>query len=137
MDQYRERMLQLEAAWTSLGSASARERDVWADSVGDLLEQPYLAQADAERLVGWLVQLAVSDHDDAVRESALHAVAAAGAPYELPFAVVEPLAVHIDGFKPVVLEYVLSSLSATHDERARPVIEPFLTHADARRAGGG
>ncbi|MFF7071157.1 hypothetical protein [Streptomyces pseudovenezuelae] len=30
----------------------------------------------------------------------------------------------------MLLEYVLFSLSATHDERARRFIEPFLWHAD-------
>ncbi|MFD6751336.1 hypothetical protein ACFWDC_40400, partial [Streptomyces anthocyanicus] len=47
-----------------------------------------------------------------------------------PYAVLEPLAAHIDTFEPLLLEYVLFSLSATHDKRARRSIEPFLGHPD-------
>ncbi|WP_327364149.1 MULTISPECIES: hypothetical protein [unclassified Streptomyces] len=130
MDEYRQLMQQLEAAWTMLNSADARQRELWADNLGDLLESAYLRHADAERVVGWLVQLAVTDGDYALRESALHAVAAAAVPYELPYEVLESLATHIYAFEPLLLEYVLFSLSATHDERARRPIETFLAHPD-------
>ncbi|MGW0964627.1 hypothetical protein [Streptomyces sp. NPDC002516] len=135
MDEYRQLLQQLESAWTTLDSADVRHREVWADNLGDLLDSAYLQHADAERVVGWLVQLAVIDRDYAVRESALHAVAEAGVPYELPYAVLEPLAAHIDAFEPLLLEYVLFSLSATHDERARRSIEPFLSHPAAEVRG--
>ena len=131
MDEYRQRLQQLETAWTTLDSADARQRELWADDLGDLLESACLQHAEAERAVGRLVQLAVAAGDHAVRESALHAVAEAGVPYELPYAVVEPLADNIGAFEPLLLGYVLCSLSATHDERARGPIEPFLTHPDA------
>ncbi|MFD8380606.1 HEAT repeat domain-containing protein [Streptomyces sp. NPDC059679] len=113
-----------------LDSTDARQREVWADDLGDLLESACLQRAEAEQVLGWLVQMAVTAGDHAVRESALHAVAEAGVPYELPYSVVEPLADNIAAFEPLLLEYVLFSLSATHDERARGPIEPFLAHPD-------
>ncbi|MGW7486622.1 HEAT repeat domain-containing protein [Streptomyces sp. NPDC054786] len=124
-------MEQLETAWTTPAGADARQREVWADSLGDLLGSAYLTQADAERVVRWLVQWAVSDMDYAVRESALHAVSEAGVQYELPYTALAPLAANIDSFEPLLLEYVLCSLSATHDKRALRAVEPFLTHPDA------
>ncbi|MFG2790163.1 HEAT repeat domain-containing protein [Streptomyces sp. NPDC048419] len=132
---YRQRLQQLELAWTTLSSADARRRAIWADNLGDLLGWACLEQAEAERVAGRLVQLALTAGDHAVGESALHAVAEAGVRYKLPYAVVEPLADNIGAFDPMLLEYVLFSLSATHDERARAPIEPFLTHpvADVRR----
>ncbi|MFD7795053.1 hypothetical protein [Streptomyces sp. NPDC059759] len=130
MDEYRQRLDQLESAWAELHRADSRQHEVWADGLGDLLASGYLLQADAERVVGWLVQRAVYDVDYAVRESALHAVSEAGVPYELPYAALEPLAADIDTFEPLLLEYVLFSLSATHDKRARRSIEPFLGHPD-------
>ncbi|MDW8805085.1 hypothetical protein P1P68_09900 [Streptomyces scabiei] len=131
MDEYRRRLDQLENARTELNAVDTRQQEVWADSLGDLLESRYLNQVDAELVVGWLVQTAVSDVDHAVRESALHAIAEAGVRYELPYSTLEPLAAHVSAFEPLLLEYVLFSLSATHDRRARRTIEPFLVHPDA------
>jgi hypothetical protein len=128
VDEYRQRLEQLETAWMELDHADTRQQEVWADGLGDLLESGYLMQADAERVVGWLAQRAVSDVEYAVRESALHAVSEAGVQYELPYVVLEPLAANVDAFEPLLLEYVLFSLSATHDKRARRTIEPFLVH---------
>ncbi|WP_329580094.1 hypothetical protein [Streptomyces sp. NBC_01361] len=119
MDEYQQRLEHLETACSELDHADTRQREVWADGLGDLLESGYLIQADAERVVGWLVQRAVSDVAYAVRESALHAVSEAGVQYELPYAVLEPLAANVDAFEPLLWEYVLFSLSATHD-RAVP-----------------
>lgn len=78
--------------------ADARRREVWADSLGDLLASAYWEQDEAERAVGRLGQVAVSDTEYAVREAALHAVCEAGVRYQLPYAVLEPLAAHIDAF---------------------------------------
>ncbi|WP_371525344.1 hypothetical protein OG302_03680 [Streptomyces sp. NBC_01283] len=111
--------------------ADARRREVWADSLGDVLASACLEEAEAERAVGRLVQAAVSDTEYAVRESALHAVCEAGVHYALPYVVLEPLAFHIDAFEPLLLEYVLFSLSATHDRRALRPVEPFLSHPDS------
>ncbi len=99
--------------------------------MGDVLESGYLRRADAERVIGRLVQWAVSGTDYAVREAALNAVCQSGIPYQLPYGLLEPLAVHLADFEPRLLEYVLFSLSATHDERAVPVVRPFLAHPDA------
>ncbi|MFE6962989.1 hypothetical protein [Streptomyces sp. NPDC057696] len=118
MHEYQQRLEQLETACSELNHADTRQREVWADGLGDLLESGYLIQADAERVVDWLVQRAVSDVDYAVRESALHALLEAGVQYELPYAVLEPLAANVETFEPLLWEYVLFSLSATHDKRA-------------------
>ncbi|MFE5627100.1 hypothetical protein ACFQ8S_34210 [Streptomyces virginiae] len=56
-----------------------------------------------------------------MRESALHATCAA-------YRVVEPLGVAADDFEPVLLDYVLGILAATHDPAALPVVERFLRH---------
>ncbi|MCX4825544.1 hypothetical protein OG883_37985 [Streptomyces sp. NBC_01142] len=150
MDEHGQVRERLRTARATLSHVDARQRDFCADDLGDLLDSAYLSQADAERVVGWLVERAVSDVDYAVRESALHAVSNAGVRYKLPYSSVEPLAAGIDAFEPLLLEYVLFSLSATHDPAARPIIEPFLGHPDAavreeaalamaelRGAGGG
>ncbi|MFI5766248.1 MULTISPECIES: hypothetical protein [unclassified Streptomyces] len=50
--------------------------------------------------------------------------------YELPYRVVEPLAVGADGFEPLLLDYLLAILGSTHDQAALPVVERFLHHPD-------
>ncbi|MGW6273968.1 hypothetical protein [Streptomyces sp. NPDC055060] len=131
MDACRRLRGRSDTAWQAPADAGAREREIWADGLGDLLASGGLEQADAERAVGRLVQVAVRDAEYAVREAALHALSEAAVRYALPYGVLGPLAAHIDGFAPPLLEYVLFSLSATHDVRALQPVEPFLTHADA------
>ncbi|MFI8235009.1 HEAT repeat domain-containing protein [Streptomyces sp. NPDC085900] len=63
-----------------------------------------------------------------MRESALHAACTASTHYELPYRVVEPLAVGADGFEPLLLDYVLAILGSTHDQAALPIVERFLRH---------
>ncbi|MGW6027472.1 hypothetical protein [Streptomyces sp. NPDC055099] len=130
MDEYRQLLEQLDSAWVTLAGADGRRHEVWADELGDLVASRCLKQADAERAVGRLVQVAVSEAGHAVRESALHAVGEACARHEIPYEVLVPLATHADAFAPRLLEYVLFSLSATHDGRALPFVEPFLAHPD-------
>ncbi|MET9595495.1 HEAT repeat domain-containing protein [Streptomyces sp. NPDC006516] len=66
----------------------------------------------------------------AVRESALHAVCIASTHYQLPYRVVEALAVGADAFEPVLLRYVLFILGATYDRVVLPVVERYLRHPD-------
>lgn len=61
VDEYQQRLDQRETAWTELARADARQHAVWADGLGDLLEAGCLIQADAARVVAWLVQGAMSD----------------------------------------------------------------------------
>ncbi|WP_418960116.1 hypothetical protein [Streptomyces tritici] len=96
MDAYEQLMHRLEAAWTTPSSADTRQRASWAEELSDLLEWGSLRDGDAERVVGRLVQVAVTDGDHGVRESALHAVSSAAGPYQMPYAVVAPLAAHVD-----------------------------------------
>ncbi|WP_181874290.1 HEAT repeat domain-containing protein [Marinitenerispora sediminis] len=119
------------AAWTPQCTADAPRRDLAVDELGDLLRSAGLAQEAAEGLTSCLVRLAVTDQDDTVRESALNALSEALLQYELPYALVKPLAEHIDGFRPVLVGYVLFVLSSTRAPAARPVIERFLEHPDA------
>lgn len=130
VDAYRQVLEQIDSAWVTLVGADVRRREVWADELGDLLASGFLEPADAERAVGRLVEVAVADAEHAVRESALHAVGEACARHEIPYEVLVPLTAPVDAFAPQLLEYVLFSLSATHDRRALPAVEPFLAHPD-------
>ncbi|CAL9488753.1 HEAT repeat domain-containing protein [Streptomyces sp. enrichment culture] len=123
----------IESAWEQLDSSDAacRDRDLCLEVVCDVLETGRLTQIDAERAVERLVTVALSDEGYAVRESALNAVSTASTQYELPYRVVEPLAVGVDGFEPLLLPYVLGVLGSTHDQAALPVVERFLDHPDS------
>lgn len=126
----------IESAWKELDGLDAGRRDLCLDVVGDVLETGRLTPDDAERAVERLVSIALSDEGHPVRESALNAVCAASMRYELPYGVVEPLAVGADAFEPLLLDYVLAILGATHDLAALPVVERFLQHPhpEVRRA---
>ncbi|MBP2037878.1 HEAT repeat domain-containing protein [Streptomyces avidinii] len=134
MDGYRALTAWIESAWKELkelkdlDGSDAGRRDFCLDAVSDILETGRLTQDDAERAVERLVTVALSDEGHQVRESALHAVCTASARYLLPYRVVEPLAAGADGFEPLLLEYVLGVLGATHDQAALPVVERFLQH---------
>lgn len=130
MDGYQGLTALLESAWERWESSDAacRGRDLCLEVVCDVLETGRLTQIDAERAVERLVTVALSDEGYEVRESALHAVSTASTHYELPYRVVEPLAVGADGFEPLLLAYVLGVLGSTHDQAALPVVERFLDH---------
>ncbi|MFD4139780.1 hypothetical protein [Streptomyces sp. NPDC058572] len=128
MDGYQGLTALIESAWKELNGSDADRRDLCLDVVSDVLETGRLTQGDAERTVERLVMSALSGRGYPVRESALHAVCTASTHYELPYRVVEPLAVGVDGFEPLLLEYVLSILGSTHDQVALPVVERFLQH---------
>ncbi|RST19680.1 hypothetical protein E2C00_00920 [Streptomyces sp. WAC05374] len=126
----------MESAWEELnGSHAGRRRDLCLDAVGDVLETGRLTASEAERAVERLIGIAVCDEDHWVRESALHAVCTASTHYALPYRVVEPLAVGVDAFEPLLLPYVLAILGCTHDQAALPAVERFLQHSspDVRR----
>ncbi|MFF4323340.1 HEAT repeat domain-containing protein [Streptomyces sp. NPDC001568] len=128
MDGYQGLTAVIESAWRELNGPDADRRDLCLDVVSDVLETGRLTQGDAERAVERLVMAALSDGSSPVRESALHAVCTASTHYELPYRVVEPLAVDADGFEPLLLGYVLSILGSTHDRAALPIVERFLQH---------
>ncbi|MFD7629535.1 HEAT repeat domain-containing protein [Streptomyces sp. NPDC059851] len=126
----------IESAWKELSGSDAGRRDLCLDVVGDVLETGRLMPGDAEQVVERLVTVALSGEGYAVRESALHAACTASTHYELSYRVVEPLAVGADVFEPLLLDYVLAVLGATHDQAALPVVERFLQHPhpEVRRA---
>ncbi|MDX3535964.1 HEAT repeat domain-containing protein [Streptomyces sp. MB09-01] len=128
MSGYRSPAAWIESAWQELDAPDAGRRDGCLEVVNDVLETGLLTQDDAERAVERLVAVALSGEGYALRESALHAICTATAPYELPYRVVEPLAAGVDGFEPVLLEYVLAALGSTCDRAALPVVERFLHH---------
>ncbi|WP_328394250.1 hypothetical protein OHS70_05590 [Streptomyces sp. NBC_00390] len=128
MDGYQGLTALIESAWKELNGSDADRRDLCLEVVSDVLETGRLTQGDAERTVERLVMAALSGRGYTVRESALHAVCTASTHYELPYRVVEPLAVGADGFEPLLLEYVLSILGSTHEQVALPTVERFLQH---------
>ncbi|MFF8262539.1 HEAT repeat domain-containing protein [Streptomyces virginiae] len=118
----------IESAWEELNGSDAGRRDLCLDLVSDVLETGRLTPNDAERAVERLVTVALSDEGYPVRESALHAACTASTHYEIPYRVVEPLAVGTDNFEPLLLAYVLAILGSTHDQAALPIVERFLHH---------
>ncbi|MFF3173589.1 hypothetical protein ACFVQ0_13270 [Streptomyces sp. NPDC057900] len=128
MDGYQGLTALIESAWEELNGSGGGRRDLCLDVVSDVLETGRLTPGDAERAVGHLVAVALSDEPYPVRESALHAVFTASTRYELPYRVLEPLALGADALEPVLLEYVLGVLHSTHDQAVLPVVERFLRH---------
>ncbi|MFD3471946.1 hypothetical protein ACFWWM_37575 [Streptomyces sp. NPDC058682] len=129
----------IESARQELDAPDAGRRDSCLEVVSDVLETGLLARDDAARddaarddavrVVERLVAVALSDEGYELRESALHALCTATAPYELPQRVVAPLAA-ADGMEPLLLEYVLGVHGATGDRAALPAVGRFLRHPD-------
>ncbi|MGV9456597.1 HEAT repeat domain-containing protein [Streptomyces sp. NPDC003635] len=130
MHEYQGLTSLIESAWEELHGSRPGRRDLCLDVVSDVLETGRLTPEDAERAVERLVTVALSDESHPVRESALHAACTASTHYELPYRVVEPLAVGADVFEPPLLAYVMAILGSTHDQAALPVVERFLHHPD-------
>ncbi|MFJ3501463.1 MULTISPECIES: hypothetical protein [unclassified Streptomyces] len=129
MDRYENPAARVEKAWKEFDDPATPSRSACLDSVDDLLEAGLLTREDAERVVGRMARIALSeDEDGAVLESALHAVCTAGTRYTLPLPLVEPLAAAADRFERPLLVYVLSALGSTHDRAAIPLAERFLDH---------
>ncbi|MEV7674465.1 hypothetical protein [Streptomyces sp. NPDC088752] len=129
MDGYENLAARVERARAEFDDPATPHRDFCLDAVGDLLEAGLLTREDAERAVGRMVALALSDDEDrTVLESALHAVCTAGTRYVLPLPLVAPLAAAADRFDPPLLAYVLSALGSTHDRAAVPLARRFLDH---------
>ncbi|RKS05047.1 hypothetical protein DFP74_0635 [Nocardiopsis sp. Huas11] len=103
-------------------------RDLAAEVLGDVLRGAMLDAATARLVVGRLVALAVGDSVAGVREAALNALCEASSRYSLPWELVEPLDAAMARLEPELITYVLCVFGATHDLRARPLIEPFLRH---------
>ncbi|MFJ7155870.1 HEAT repeat domain-containing protein [Streptomyces sp. NPDC101118] len=118
----------LEESWQEFESPGPGRRHLCLDAIGDVLETGRLGQDDVERTVGRLVAVALAEEDHTTQESALHAVSTAAAHHELPYRLVEPLAAGADHFPPLLLEYVVGVLGATHDPAALPAVERFLSH---------
>ncbi|WP_432086579.1 HEAT repeat domain-containing protein [Streptomyces sp. bgisy095] len=129
MDGYEILTARVEKAWKEFDDPATPRRHFCLDAVGDLLEAGLLTREDAERAVGRMARIALSeDEDGAVLESALHAVCTAGTRYTLPLPLVQPLADAADRFERPLLAYVLSALGSTHDKAAIPLAKRFLGH---------
>ncbi|MFJ3727377.1 hypothetical protein ACIPYQ_33105 [Streptomyces sp. NPDC090045] len=83
MSGYRSPEEWVESAWEELDAPDTGRRDSCLEVVCDVLETGRLTQADAERAIERLVAVALSDESHTLRESALHAICTATAPYEL------------------------------------------------------
>ncbi|MFI6056165.1 HEAT repeat domain-containing protein [Streptomyces violascens] len=123
------------AALEALTNRDPNRRDVAADTLGDLLRGNAL-DADTPRLVvGRLVSLAINESETKVRESALNSISEAFNRHGLPLDLVEPLATAMPTMEHELLEHALYILGATHDPRARSLIEPFLLHPNSKVRG--
>ena len=89
-----------------------------------------LDPAEAEQAVAWLVDRAVDDPDQAVQEAALNALVSAHDGYDLPLRLFSRLRSELGTLPPVLAEYALYILAATHDLTVRPDIEAYLLHPD-------
>lgn len=118
------------AALEALTDRDPDQRDHAAEVLGDLLRGTALEEQTARLVVARLVSLAVNEPVTKVRESALNSISEAFNHHSLPLGLVEPLAAAMPTMEPELLEHALYILSATHDPQARPLIEPFLCHAD-------
>lgn len=125
-------MKDIFAALDALTDRDLNRRDVAAAVLGDLLRGTALDTDTACLVVGRLVSLAVNEPETKVRESALNSISEAFNHHRLPLDLVEPLATAMPTMEHELLEYALYVLGATHDPRARPLIEPFLHHPDPR-----
>ncbi|MFJ4677231.1 hypothetical protein [Kitasatospora sp. NPDC088783] len=105
-------------------------RDVAVDTLGDLLCGTALDTDTARLVVGRLVSLTVNEPVTKVRESALNATGEAFNHHRLPLDLVEPLAVAMPTPERELLEHCLYILGATHDPKARLLVDPFLHHLD-------
>jgi HEAT repeat protein len=106
-------------------------RDNAAGALGDLLRTGGLDQDSARAAVARLVVLAVEEPVTRIRESALNAVSEAFNSYRLPLTLVEPLTTALDTMPAELLAHAVYIFGATQDPRARPLIEPFLSHPDS------
>lgn len=123
-------MKDMFTALDALTDRDPNRRDLAAAVLGDLLRGAALDTDTACLVVGRLVSLAVTEPETKVRESALNSISEAFNHHRLPLDLVEPLVTAMPTMEHELLEYALYVLGATHDPRARPLIEPFLHHPD-------
>ncbi|WP_037605778.1 HEAT repeat domain-containing protein [Streptacidiphilus rugosus] len=125
-------MSDMITALEALTDRDPNRRDAAADTLGDLLRDTALDTDTAHLVVGRLISLAFNEPETKVRESALNSISEAFNHHRLPLDLVEPLAIAMPTMESELLEHALYILGATHDPRARLLIEPFLHHPDPR-----
>jgi hypothetical protein len=81
--------------------------------------------------VACLVEVAVADGEEVVREATLHACGEAVSHYELPLGSFLPLVPLMPGLSTELIGYVPGILGSTHDPAARAVIASDAGHADS------
>ncbi|MFD6274366.1 hypothetical protein ACFWFI_02035 [Streptomyces sp. NPDC060209] len=123
-------MKDLSDALDALSDRDPHRRDLAAEFLGDVLRHSALGTDTARLLVGRLVGLAVGEPATGVRESALNAISGAVCHHFLPLGLVGPLVPAMPTMSAELLAHTLFVLGATHDERALPLIEPYLRHSD-------
>ncbi|WP_326686894.1 HEAT repeat domain-containing protein [Streptomyces sp. NBC_01795] len=124
----------VSAALESLTDRDPARRDVAAAELGDLLRGSALDAETARVVAARLVGLTLREPVTHVRESALNALGEAFSRHALPLSVVEPLATALESMaaEPELLTHTLYLLGAPRNPRARPLIEPYLSHPDPR-----
>ena len=122
--------MNLQATLAALIHNEARQRDLAAAALGDLVRGGLLDRADTERVVGHLVTTVIADTDPTVRETALNSIAEAFIHVELPLSLVQPLQHRLRHMDAEELDYAFYILAATHDLAAGPALRAFLDHAD-------
>lgn len=112
-----------------LQSENAKQRELAAEYLGDLLEGSSLAAADHNTIAAALVRAALDERDVDARESQLNAIASS---HELAFETVEPLTALMPSLDTEQLDYCLGILATTHDPAAEPTIKSYTKHPDDR-----
>jgi hypothetical protein len=114
---------------SQLGSREARERELAAAYLGDVVEASSLSDGDHETVAAALVRAAVDEDNVSARESQLHAVTYF---FELSFRTVQPLIALMPTLDAEQIDYCLGILAATRDPAAEAAIRSFIEHSDER-----
>ena len=114
-----------------LESSDPGSRALAADDLSDYFRCRAGSDDAVARAVARLVEVAVADDEEVVREATLHACGEAISYYELPLALFLPLVPLMPDLSAELIGYVLGILGSTHDSAARPLIAPYMNHADS------
>jgi HEAT repeat protein len=121
----------LSSALGRLESSDPGSRALAADDLSDYFRCRAGSDDAVARAVACLVEVAVTDDEEAVREATLHACGEAISYHELPLGLFLPLVPLMSGLSAELVGYVLGILGSTHDSAARPLVAPYVSHADS------
>lgn len=113
-----------------MGSPDPRARALAADQASDYLRSRYADTAAVHAEVARLVEIAVHDNEEIVREAALHACIDAVSYHDLPLELFRPLIPLMPHLSTELLGYALAILGSTHDPAAGRLIATYADHPD-------